>query len=227
MSFANASATSGDGSVVATHLANAKEHAVQMMAEPSGHLMGTLDTYVAIFKLATDVAASALSSAQGANADKMWASLFHTAASTKTVRVRKIDFFLSAPAASVASIDLRRLTATTAPATGNPAITPVAVNTSSAAAEAAALSLPTTAGSFTAGVSLFSQELNLGANTALTTTYPILPIALWPPTGMGQMTEDLGDLALRAGIAEGIAVTLRTVAAVTIKGIVRMVFTEE
>lgn len=216
--------TPGTGATVATHLVNSKEYQVVVLAGDDGHIKGSKDAYVATYKLATDAAASALSKAHTANSEFQYATIHHLATAVKTVKVRRIELYIAATAASVVEVVLRRLTATTAPATGNPAITPLATNTATAAAEATCLALPTTAGSFTAGAALFSQEINLGANTANTTTWPPDPVVLWPAEGDG--VDDVSDLVIRAGVQEGYAVAMRTVAAVTMKATARIIFTE-
>jgi len=217
--------TAGAGTTIATHLAAAKEHQVIVVADDAGHLLGTLDAYVASYRLATEVAVAALSFAFAANTEKQWATIYHTAAATKTVRVRRVELYLAATAATILNVELRRLTATTAPATGAPVITPIAVNPASAAAEATCLALPTTAGSTIANQAFFTQELNLGANTAQTTSFPADPITLWPYEGGDDNV--MPDLRMRAGVAEGYAVSLRSSAIATIKGTIRIVFTEQ
>lgn len=214
----------GSGPLVATHLIGGKEYQVLLLAGDDGHIKGSKDSYVAVYKLATDAAVSALAFTHVANTDKQYATIYHGAAAVKLVKIRRIELYLAASAASIVSFDLRRLTATTAPATGNPAITPVATNPASAAAEATCLALPTTAGSFTAGASLFTQEINLGANTASTTTWPPDPIVLWPAEG--DSMDDVQDLVIRNGVAEGYAVSVRAVGAIALKAVVRILFTE-
>lgn len=212
------------GAVVAAHLANAKEYQAVVIAGDDGHLKGTKDSYVANYKLATDAAASALAFTHAANADKQYATIYHMLTSTKMVKVRRVELYLAATALSVVNFELRYLNATTPPALGNPAVTPRPTNPASPAAEAACLALPTTAGSFPAAVPIFSQEINLGANTALTTTFPPDPLVLWPAEGDG--VDDVQDLVMRPGVAEGYAVSIRAVAAVALKATVRIIFTE-
>ncbi len=196
-----------------------------MLASDDGHIKGSKDSYVATFKLATDSAISALAFTHVANTDKQYATIYHAAAATKTVKIRRVELYLAAVAASIVNFELRYLNGSTAPATGNPAITPRATTPASAAAEATCLALPTTAGSFPAAVPLFSQEINLGANTALTTTWPPDPLVLWPAEGDG--VDDVSDLVMRAGVAEGYAVSVRAVGAVALKATVRIIFTEQ
>lgn len=222
----NTHTSGGSGTVFPTHLVGSNEYPVGMVADDDGHLKGSVPTYVAVYRLATEAAMSALSFTFVANTDKQWATIYHAAAATKTVKIRRVEFFIGATAAGVLNFELYRLTAATAPATGNPAITPISTNTSNgAAAEATCLALPTTAGSKTATQTFFSQEINLGANTAQTTNFTIPPICLWPAPGLTE--EEMQPLELRAGVAEGVAVTLRNSAAVVIKGTVRIVFTEQ
>lgn len=218
--------TPGTGATVATHLAASKEYQAIMEADSRGHIKGTLPLYVASYKLATDAAASALAFTHVANTDKQYATIYHTAAATKTVRLRRVELFIAATAATILNVELRYLNATTAPATGNPAITPRQVNPADAAAESTCLALPTTGGSFPAAVPLFTQEMNLGANTAQTTNFPIDPVSLWPGEGFGDF-DTMQDLSMRGGVAEGYAISLRAVAAVALKATVRIIFTEE
>lgn len=216
--------TPGTGATVATHLAAAKEHQVVMVADDDGHIKGTAPAYVAVYRLATEAGASALTFTFVANTDKQWATIYHAATATKTVKVLRVEFSLAATAAGILNFELYRLDGVTAPATGNPAITPRPLNTASAAAEATCLALPTTAGSKVATTTLFSQEINLGANTARTDADPPQPITLWPSADLDQ--AEIQPLTLRAGVAEGLAVTLRNSAAVVIKGTVRIIFSE-
>src|SRR5262249_3263406 len=111
--------------------------------------------------------------------------------------------------------------------TGNPAITPTQLNRGDAAAEATALALPTTAG--TEGALINSIEYNLGVTGGASTVSPP-PAVEW--TDLYDSDGIAGDDAakapvLRAGQLEGIAVVLDCNAASTIKGFVRIVFTEE
>lgn len=227
MALANDSVavTAGTGTTIATHLAGGKEYQVVILASDDGHIKGSKDSYVAVYKLATDAGASALSFTHTANGEKQYATIYHAATATKTVKIRRVEMYLAATALSVVSVDLRYLTATTAPATGNPAITPRSTHPASPVAEATCLALPTTAGSFTAGVSLFTQEMNLAANTAIATTFPTDPVALWPAEG--DSVDDVQDLIMRAGVAEGYAISVRAVAAVALKATARIIFTEQ
>lgn len=215
------------GSTVATQLAGGKEHQVVCIAGSDGHIKGTKDTYYAVNKLATDAAVSALTFTHVANADKVYATLHHAATATKRVTLKKVELFIAATAAGILNLELRRITATTLPATGNPQITPISANADTTpASEAICLSLPTTAPSMVANQPFFSQEFNLGANTAQTTSFPADAISLFPPEGM-PADDDWYELTIPAGVAGGYAIVARNSAAVAIKFTVRWIFTEE
>jgi hypothetical protein len=185
-----------------------------------------LATYRAVYKLAARP--YALSNAFAAAGRKQFATLFHAATSTKKVKVRRILVAIeSSSAASICVADVMRLTATTTPATGNPAITPSPHDTSDSAAEATALSLPTTAG--TEGATLASMEWNLGITAAASTVNPPPPLTyqeVYSEDEMGQI-GDTKPIILRAGVAEGIAVTIDCNAISTVKAYVIILFTEE
>lgn len=80
MSQANDSilVTPGSGATVATELINGKEHQVIVQADSSGHIVGTLPTYL----YATPAAA--------AGADKLYFDLFNASGSGKIIDVRGI-----------------------------------------------------------------------------------------------------------------------------------------
>src|SRR5881396_1558892 len=63
---------------------------------------------------------------------KQFLTIYHTGSATKIVKLRKAWVHISAnSAASQIAMDLMSLTSATAPATGNPAITPMAFNVGS------------------------------------------------------------------------------------------------
>lgn len=212
------------GANVAMHLVNGKEHQLLILAGEDGFIRGSKDSYVATYKLATDAAASALAFTHVANTDKQYATIYHPATATKMVKIRRIELYLAASAASLVNFEVRYLNGVTAPATGNPVVTARATNPAAPVAEATCLCLPTTAGSFPAAQPLFSQEINLGANTANTTTWPPDPLVMWPAEGDG--IDDIEDLIMRNGVAEGYAISVRAVAAVALKATARIIFTE-
>ena len=226
MTLANSSETMSGGGSGATHTTGGKEHPVVMIANTDGHILGSKDTYFAVNKLAVENAVSALTFAQVANTDKVWAVLYHTGSATRRVTLKKVEMFIAATAATILNVELRRTTNVTLPVTGNPAVTPVAADPASQVAESICLSLPTTPPSMLVNQPLFSQEFNLGANTAQTTSWPADAISLWPPEGMSA-GDDWMEPVIRAGQTEGYAVVVRSTAAVSIKGTIRWIFTEE
>lgn len=228
MTQASSTETVSSGGAMATHQptigSGLPEYQAVVVCGSDGHIKGTKNTYAAIYKLADAAGATALSILFAANTERQVATLHHLATSTRRKTLKRVEFHISATAATILNIELRRITA--APATGNPAITPTAHISDHIATDAVALCLPTTAGTYTANTPLFSQELNLGANTALTTDFDVQPIVLFPPTGHPS-DDDLFEPVIRASVLEGYALSLRSTAAVTIKGTVRIIYTEE
>jgi hypothetical protein len=182
-------------------------------------------TYGASF----DTGTGPLLFAIGAAATKQYATIYHGAGATKTVRIQSITFQLhAASAATVLVIKIVRLSATTAPATGNPTINGVATNPAiSITPEATLLALPTTPGSVT-GAPLSTRVYNIGVTGAANTLNPPSPmevISLWPP--LNAHTLDITDPIIRPGNAEGWAVSIVSSNASTVQAAVQMVFTEE
>lgn len=181
-------------------------------------------TYTAVYQLAT-VTAVALSSSIAATV-KQYATIYHPATAIKQARIKRITVNVeSASVATKLAVQLNYLTATTAPATGNPAITPTAHRPGAAAAEATCLALPTTPGSIGAtGVGLvYSTEINMGITVA--TTAP-------PVSGDISVYDDsqgtnLEPLIMRAGIAEGWAIQLASSATSTVLATMKITFVEE
>lgn len=212
------------GGTGATHTVAAKEYPVVMVAGSDGHIKGTKNTYVAIYKLNDVAGATALSIAFTVNQERQIATLHHASTSTKRKTIKRVELYIAATAATILNIEFRRLSA--APATGNPAITPAPHISDHIASDAISLCLPTTAGTYVANTPLYSQELNLGANTAQTTGFSVPPIVIFPPIGM-PADDDLFEPVIREGVLEGYAVSLRSTAAATVKGTVRIIYTEE
>ena len=179
-----------------------------------------LKTYVATFKVAGRP--YSLSHSFAANTRKQYATIFHNALSTKTVKLRRVELIIrDSSGTAMVLADVVRITS--APVSGNPVITPSANLSNSPAAEAVCLALPITGGKETAQFGALEIELgNTGG--APTINPPPLPpvITLYADTA-----HEGEPLTLRAGVAEGFAVVLDSNAAVAIFAIVRMVFTEE
>lgn len=180
----------------------------------------TKNTYVATFK--ATARPYSLSHNFLANTRKQFATVWHSATSTKTLKLRRVELIIrDSSGTAIVSADLVRITSQ--PASGNPAITPSSNLSNAPAADAVCLSLPTTAG--TAAAQFGALEIELG-NTggAPTTNPPPLPSVI---TLYADTAHEAEPLTMRAGVGEGFAVVLDSNAVVTILAIVRMVFTEE
>jgi len=184
-----------------------------------------VNTYSANYRLATVAGRNDLNFAFTANTDKQVATLHHAASATKLVRIHRVAVVMMAnTVAGVLAIDLRRITS--APATGNPAITPMPHNSTNPATECTALALPTTGGTdVTPDRSYSITTLNLAAFAATA--------SVGANQGMVELLNqgDLGDSAqsieLQPGTLEGVAVWMRHTAASTNNFYVRIVYTEE
>jgi hypothetical protein len=200
----------------------ATDPAAVVALSPNGY--HRLATYAAVYRLTSRP--YALSNAFTANTRKQFATLHHAAVSTKNVRIRRVQVsFESSTVAAITAADLVFITS--APATGNPAITPTPLNRGDAAADATALALPTTGG--TEGALVNSIEYNLGVTGAVSVLNPppaVEWIDLYDSDGIAG-DDAAKALVLRAGQLEGVAVVLDCNAASTVKGFVRIVFTEE
>lgn len=184
-----------------------------------------VETFSAVYRLATVTARSSLVFAQVANTDKQWATLHHAATSTKLVRIHRAVFVLSGnTVAAYLNIALVRITS--APATGNPAITPKPHNQSNAATECVALALPGTAGTVdNAAIDYSTTDLTAGV-TVGATTYGMNQGVL-ELMAQGDLGDSAQGIELRPGVLEGVAVVVRAGAATTVNGVVRIVYTEE
>jgi hypothetical protein len=179
-------------------------------------------TYRAVFRQAARP--NWLSNAFGAAGRKQYATIHHAAASTKTVRLRRVRVAMTEnTAASYLIADLVRIT--TAPATGNPAVTPGVLDSADPAAEATCLALPTTAG--TEGAIISNQIWDAGIIAGASTT-AINATATWqdllPP---GNYDDESKAPTIRAGVLEGWAVTIDAQAITNPKFQIEIEFTEE
>jgi len=183
-----------------------------------------LNQYAAVYRLAARP--YALSNAFGAAGRKQYATIFHGAAATKTVRLSYVAVAIeSTTAAALVVAELIRLSSATTPATGNPAITPALFDPSDAAAEATCLALPTTTGTET-GSPVGQVEWNLGITAAASTVNPPVPVG-WVVLYSAAGLDERDQPTMRAGNAEGWAVTIDASALATVKGYVSIRFTEE
>jgi hypothetical protein len=184
-------------------------------------------TYRALYR--TTTRAYGLSNTFGAAGRKQFATIYHAASATRTVRLRRVQAALDTnTVASGDVIDLVRLTATTAPATGNPTITPARLDTSDPTAEATCLALPTTAGSESTTEFFGEAYFNIGISGAAPTSIPP-PVTPAQDIYVASPGDDEGRMpTIRAGVAEGFAVCVDVGVATTVRvGWVLIEFTEE
>lgn len=186
-------------------------------------------TYSAIYRLIDSTAGQLpLTFTFTANTNKQLATIYHTGASTKIVRLRRISLIIGTGAAGVFDFEIRALSATTAPATGNPAITPRTHDPADGAAEATCLALPTTAGSLVGadtGTVGTPQTWNSGAATAHTNPQGLSgqELVLFEANA----SRGIKPLIMRAATAEGYAINGRCTAAVALRYLALFEFTEE
>lgn len=181
-----------------------------------------LASYSAMYRLASRP--FALSWASGGAARKQWASIYHAVGATKTMRIRRVSVSIeSASAAAIVMLDLVRLTAATTPATGNPVITP-SPHAATDTVEATCLALPTTAG--VEGTLIASAEWNLGitaTGSVINPPPPLTEVLLYDD----RTDAEVKPLEIPLSTAGGFAVMADASASATIKGYVRIHFTEE
>lgn len=188
------------------------------------------ESYTAVFRLGEAAARLDQTFTQVANTTKQWATLHHTAvASTKETRLLKCVVYITAwSVATQGVLELRQLSATTAPATGNPAITPTAHRRGGTAAECVCLYLPTTQGTEAAvDKPLASIPIDYGIMGAVSTINP-LPY----PTGIvlydaADEDPEMNPPTLPVGTLDGWGVVLRTVSNPAVRMTVVMRFSEE
>lgn len=188
-----------------------------------------LATYGAAYR-ATDATAThvLLSATYVANTSKQLATIHHLVGSTKTVRIWYVGLSLAfSGGTGFIQWELRRLSAATAPATGNPAITPGAFDSSDGAAEAVCLAAPTTQGSYSAVDQGLSNMGTWNTATGAATAEPARAGEEWvlfdARHGMGVYKP----ITLRAGVAEGLAIVSRDNVAGTLNYTAFILFTEE
>jgi hypothetical protein len=197
-----------------------------MLYDAAGNpLQQQQNTYHALVRLAARP--YALSFTTVANTRKQFATIHHAATATKLVKLRRVLVALeSVSVAGIYMFDLIRITS--APATGNPAITPVAASPAAPAAEVTVLGLPTTAGT-EAGSPVNTLEYNQGITGTAPVVNPPQPVA-WFELFSEDEQNPVGEqqsMLIRAGTLEGWAVTLDPSAAGVVKAFVKFVFTEQ
>lgn len=205
--------------------------AVAQQSDSTGSLLVSLEgrkaSYNAAYRLADATAGQlTLTFTFVANTNKQLATIYHAAGATKTVKIHYVSITPSTGALGVFDFEIRPLSATTAPATGNPAITPGKFAQADAAAEATCLALPTTAGSLVAADAPVSGAFEWNSAAAA---------AIGNPSGLsGEEIVLFSDampgvkpLTMRSATAEGYAINGRSTTAVALRFTVRIVFTEE
>lgn len=187
-----------------------------------------LATYTANYRLAEAAAQLDLTFTFTANTNKQVATIYHGAGATKIVKIRKVSVFYTILTAAFVGVELRALSATTAPATGNPAITPRQHDPADGAAEATCLALPTTAGSVVgADNATVSAHVSIDAGA---TTASVSPATFGTTEVVLYEYKDGSEekpLIMRAANAEGYAVIMRSTAATAQRFTVLIKFTEE
>jgi hypothetical protein len=188
--------------------------------------------YTAQYRLANATAGTRVftTAALTANTNRQIATIYHAATATKRVQVKFVSVNLTANAVVAGTIEFEivTLSATTAPATGNPAITPGRHDQADAAAEATCLAQPTTAGSVVNADQPVGDPwaVNLGITGTGSVASPPPPATkavLWDSRSDG----DGKDLIMRAGVAEGYAINIRSSAASQVGFTATIIFTEE
>jgi len=180
-------------------------------------------TYRAVYRLATRPYALSVVAA-GAQRTQL-ATIHHAASSIYKLQLRACYVALESSTAAAPIIimaDLVRITS--APATGNPAITPIAVDPREPAdTDTVCLALPTTPGTEVAQVTSMCEWF-LGTTAGGSTNNPPPPLTfvnLLDPSNTGYIIDPLVQVpAIRPLTLEGFAVTADISAATTIKGYV-------
>lgn len=181
-----------------------------------------LATYRAVYR--TTTRPYNISKALTAGSRFQYATIHHAASATKTIRLRSVVVMIYSCTAG-ANIEVSLVRITTAPATGNPAITPAVADNADAAAEATCLALPTT--NATEAAFFAQQAYALGITGALPTTNPPPPVTRVELLSAAPVDDERKPLVIRAGVLEGWAVTLDSDSAATVNAKVEIEFTEE
>ena len=159
-----------------------------------------------------------------ANTRKQFATIHHTASAVRHVKLKKVKYqVIAIGTAGEFNLELMRIT--TAPATGNPSITPVTYETGDSSAEAVTLAGPTTAGTET-GAPLASDYFSLAATAAAPSTNPPPPVPWVSLYEAGNDSESKLP-TLRAGVLEGFSATIDPTSAGAVVVNIWMEWTEE
>lgn len=194
------------GTALPTRLIDGKEYPVFLLAQSSGHIQGSLDTFTAL----ADAVAFA--------ANKQMFSIFNGAGSGKVIKLRKV-FFVNLALAAVTGvatrIEFKRITARSA----GTVITPMphdSLNAALPAAVVAATGSTVTEGALWFPFTMTNDEV--GATQAFPSSQ-LLQATNWLPEG-----DNIQEMTLREG--EGLTIKNITSTTVGSLGIV-VVFTAE
>lgn len=192
------------------------------------------ESYTAVFRLGETAARLDQSFTQVANTNKQWCTIHHAATATKEIRLQKVIVYITGwiTVAFQGIIELRELSSATAPATGNPAITPRARRIGTGAAEATCLYLPTIQGSEAAINSPLAHiPLDYGIMGGVSTVNPLAGTDQGPGAlvlfDASREDDEVFQPVAPVGVYGGWAVMLRTVGAPVVRLTCLMVFTEE
>lgn len=175
MTLANSSETPASGGTFATHTAGAKEHQVNMIADESGHILGSKPLYSALIPSQVHVAVANTLHWDIFNADAAFIM--------RVISILQIPNITTVVTGVVFDWLLER---TTAVGTGGTAITPWLPDLSGTALDADITCRSKPAGGATAGIdlrrySLSSEETNAGTiQIASQGGLELVPQALWP-----------------------------------------------
>ena len=205
MALPGSSATSADGSTIATHTVSGKEYPVVMMADDSGHLQQTLETYTWWVP------------GQAVGASKLLADIFNASGSGKVMELRGLWAIPKTDVAVVGAVGVEvGLYRTSAVGAGGSAhtynggsaatshvITPVDTTNAPLPAQITARAAPT--GGATIGALYWANYVPT-EETATSMAYLMAMISLLPDSTMGQR------ITLREG--QGLLIKQGTVAGV-------------
>lgn len=205
MTLPGSSATSSDGSAIATHTVSGKEYPVIMMADDSGHLQQTLETYTWWVP------------GQAVGANKLLADIFNASGSGKVIELRGLWAMPKTDVALTGAVGVEvGLYRTSAVGTGGTAhtynggsaatahvITPVDTTNAALPAQITARAAPTAGATIGA---LYWANYIPTEESATSMAYLISMISLLPDSTMGQRTT------LREG--QGLLIKQGTVAGV-------------
>lgn len=237
-SSVNVDAAGANPQVLASETIGSRQYQGVLVCDTAGNPIGTPGnplaveasrppTYTALYRLAARPYPLSFTTTAGGR--KQYATVYHGATATKVLRLKRARVAVrSIGGAAIVGAELVRLTAATAPATGNPVITPQPHLMADGAAESACLALPTTGGAEAAGSAYASVQYETAAATgAITSTAPPTMTTPWQEIYVENLPETDDSLVVPSATAGGFAVVIDSNAAVAITALVMLEFTEE